>query len=151
MAYKIPNLKRGRIQCSDYIFLSTMTSFSHYTEFAQNSTVYSEKQQISNFGCVCMYKQRYRCHSFTMRNPQSAMNSVHVPAYVSKEMQRPMHINTLDGSSRNCIYNCNQILNTFPATEYCEMLPAVTTISCLVLNIARRSHSEEITVSWKEF
>jgi hypothetical protein len=90
MTYKIPDLKRGRIQCSDYIFLSTTTNFSHYTEFAQNSTVCSEKQQISNFGCVCKYKQCYRCHSFMMRNPQSAMNSVHVPAYVSKEMHRDL-------------------------------------------------------------
>jgi hypothetical protein len=46
MAYKIPDLKRGRIQCSDYIFLSTTTNFSHYTEFAQNS-VCSEKHKLA--------------------------------------------------------------------------------------------------------
>lgn len=79
MEYKIPDLKRGRIQCSDCMFLSNMTNFSRYIEFAQNSTVCSEKQQISNFGSVCIYKQCDRCHSFMMRNPQSAMNSVHVP------------------------------------------------------------------------
>jgi hypothetical protein len=56
MAYKIPDLKRGKILSSDYIFLSTATNFSHYIELAQNSTVCSEKQQIKDFGCICMYK-----------------------------------------------------------------------------------------------
>lgn len=117
-------------------FYQTTTSFSHYTELNLHKILlFAVRSNKLTTLVVSVYINSVTGVTFfKMRNPQFAMNSVHVPAYVSKEMHRDQY---LDGNSRNCIYNCNKSLNTFPGIVHCEMPPAMTTILCLVLNIAR--------------